>query len=88
MDNLTATVLAASKAGMSYGMYVAAHGIRYANKPVVVDGPTRICPECGEEFSMAGRYSRAIYCSPECQQRHGSKVALRRYHERKEAKKL
>ena len=87
MDNLTATAIAAGKAGMSYGQYVALHGIRCVEKPIVADVPTKICPECGKAFPRVGRRSHAVYCDPECQRIHNEKLALQRYHERKNSVK-
>lgn len=52
MDNLAATAIAAERAGMSYGKYVALHGIRCVEKPIVADVPTKICPECGKTFTV------------------------------------
>lgn len=87
MDNLSATAIAAQRAGMSYGKYVALHGIR-CSEPIVVDVPTKICPECGKEFPIAGRRWNTIYCDPECQILHGQRLALQRYYERKKAKEI
>ena len=86
MDNLAATALAAKRAGMSYGQYVALNGVRCVNKPIVVDAPTKICPECGKEFSLKGKRLGAIYCDYECQKSHNDKNALQRYYERKKGK--
>lgn len=83
MDNLSATALAARKAGMSYGQYVALNGVRFINKPIVVDVPTKICPECGNKFSLKGRRADKVYCDAECQRRFQDKRAMQRYHERK-----
>ena len=86
MDNLTATSIAAAKSGMSYGTYVAKHGIIHAGKQNSVVSTARICPECGNEFSPVGRHIKAIYCSYECRYFHDRRVAMERYHERKKTK--
>lgn len=88
MDNLTATAIAAQRAKMSYGQYVALHGIRCVEKPIVVDVPTKICEECGRKFEAVGRKSFAKYCSSECQTAHSRKMALQRYHEQKKVKEI
>ena len=83
MDNLTATAIAARKADMSYGKYVALHGIRCVSKPIETDAATKICPECGRAFSMRMRKWNTTYCDPVCQLIHNRKETAKRYHEKK-----
>lgn len=83
MDNLTATAIAAERSGMSYGKYVALHGIECSEIPTGSSAPTKICPECGSMFSMRGRKWNTTYCTPVCQMIHNRKEYLKRYHEKK-----
>ena len=87
MDNLTATILAAQKAGMSYGQYVALNGTVNAPKPKKKPKavPTRKCKECGKVFQAIGHKSVALYCSAECQITHSSREQNKRYYEKKKA---
>ena len=87
MDSLTATVLAAQNLGISYGAYVAAHGVVQPKAQPQADSAARICPECGKEFTPVGRHIRAVYCSDECRYLRNRKIALKRYHESKNVKK-
>lgn len=83
MDNLSATALAARRAGMSYGKYVALHGVRKVIEPIVIDEPKKVCKGCGKEFLANSRGRLARYCSPECQYRFSIRASLYRYHSRK-----
>lgn len=83
MDNISATAIAARRAGMSYGQYVALHGIRYSDKPILADVPTKVCPECGKEFPAKGRRANAVNCDAECQRKYNIKKESKRYYERK-----
>jgi len=82
------TVLAADRAGISYGRYVALYGIpgperrRKAEKP----RETRVCRCCGKEFSMEGRSHLSRYCSRECQYNAAKVRSLERYHEKRRNK--
>lgn len=86
MDNLTATILAAQKAGMSYGQYVALHGVKSKPKrkrKPKYPTPMKKCPECGNEFPAIGHKAVATYCSSECQEAHNRRAANKRYYEKK-----
>lgn len=83
MDNLSATALAARRAGMSYGKYVALHGVRKISEPIVVDEPTKVCNGCGKEFLANSRGRLARYCSEKCQYQHNLTVINVRYHKNK-----
>jgi hypothetical protein len=81
MDNLTATALAARKAGMSYGNYVALYGVRKVIEPIVVDEPKKLCKACGEGFY--NKRPDAVYCSDSCRAREATRRATERYRRRK-----
>lgn len=81
MDNLSATALAASRAGMSYGQYVALHGVRKVIEPIVVDEPKKFCKACGEGFY--NKRPDAVYCSDRCRTREATRRATERYRSRK-----
>lgn len=85
MDNLAATALAARRAGMSYGNYVALHGVCNQNKPIVVDEPMKLCPECRKKFPAKSRRPDAVYCSTDCQEEASRKSTLDAYYRRKKA---
>ena len=80
MDNLSATALAAKRAGMSYGKYMAMH--HKIVEPKKEPEEMRVCPWCGEKFSMKGKRKDKIYCSDSCCTRAG---VNRRYYAIKEA---
>lgn len=69
MDNITACAIAARKAGMTYGQYMATKP-----QPVKVVCPEpepepdklRICKNCGTEFDASNRAVNAVYCNPVC----------------------
>lgn len=69
MDNLTKDVLAAERAGMTYGKWKAAHPYtrpdpnRNGLKPKAT-ARVGICKICGKEFEYTGPYKAA--CSDEC----------------------
>lgn len=80
MDNLTKDVLAAEKAGMSYGHWKALHPhtdadkmprVRYP-KRAASTGYTEICPVCGRQFEVTK--NRAKYCSAECLRNRSKRV--------------
>lgn len=71
MDNLTKDVLAAERAGMSYGYWKAKHPhtdpdrmpyVRYPKQKQ--DGSFGICPVCRRQFEITK--DRSKYCSLEC----------------------
>jgi predicted nucleic acid-binding Zn ribbon protein len=69
MDNLTMDVLAAARAGMSYGQWKAKHPKTKQEpkkkKPVEVEVNTyAICPVCNKPFRPTGR--QRVMCSTEC----------------------
>jgi hypothetical protein len=79
MDNLTKDVLAAEKAGMSYGQWKAFHPhtdpdkmplIRYPKRKP--EGSSAICPVCGKQFEVTK--DRAKYCSTDCRNRRSVKA--------------
>lgn len=78
LDNITLTSIAAEKAGMSYGKYVALYGVvaEEKEKPKPKGLPW-VCPVCGKEFS--DRKGGAVYCSEQCQKRRNSGAYIRRY---------
>ena len=84
---LTLCSIAAQKAGMSYGKYMAMHGY---HPPIQADvevveapqGIIKVCPQCGKEFTQ-GKIRQKIYCSLECQKAHAQRAAKRRYRDRK-----
>lgn len=82
-DNLTLCSIAAQRAGMSYGKFIAIGGYSKVakqadeQKPEV---PTRICMHCGKVLSMEGRSHLSKYCSPECQRKASAGRALARYY--------
>ena len=85
MANLTATALAARRAGMSYGNYVALHGVINLTEPIVVDEPMKVCPECRKKFPAKSRRPDAVYCSIDCQEEASRKSTLDAYYRRKKA---
>lgn len=90
LDNLTLCALAAESAGMSYGKYMAQRQYIPPKKKVedaFEDIPSRKCKNCGQPFSMEGRSSGALYCSPECKKCYNSKIYMRKYYARKAATK-
>ena len=68
MDNLTACAIAASRAGMSYGQYMATRtGAPIIPKRVAPPVPVEemhYCKECGKPFEYGGKHRN--YCSVEC----------------------
>lgn len=66
-DYLTLCSIAAQKAGMSYGKYMAMHEYHPPIQTDVEDveapqGISKICPQCGKEFTQ-GKIKQKIYCS-------------------------
>ena len=80
MDRLTLASIAAQKAGMSYGKYMAS-----MHNPVVVDAVAvpkkRVCQYCGKEISKYAHGSRR-YCSDSCRYEAGKQSTLDLYHQR------
>lgn len=79
MDNLTRDVLAAEKAGMSYGQWKAQHPhtdpdkmpvVRRAKKPL--SHSSAICPVCGRQFEVTK--DRSKFCSVACRNNRMPKV--------------
>lgn len=67
MDNITACAIAARRAGMTYGQYMAT---RPRTARVVLPEPKpatfRACKHCGKEFDLEDRGRSALYCTTEC----------------------
>lgn len=85
LDSTTLTSIAAEKAGMSYGNYVAKFGVVQPQEAVETsDDGTKICPVCGKSF--VGRRWNAVYCSAECQIKRGSKDYMKKYREQRREK--
>ena len=67
LDNLTLNVLAAEKAGMSYGKYMA---LKYEQEqpPKMAESPSppgwKVCPYCGKKFYAT--HGNRQYCSDIC----------------------
>lgn len=82
MDSITLTCIAAEKAGMSYGKYVAMFGCMHKGeeKKIIPSIHSKVCPECGRTFSP--ETNKMKYCSKEC----CDKAAGRRYLQRKREK--
>lgn len=67
MDNLTACAIAARRAGMTYGQYMAAKPQPVRNvRPEPEFEKPRICKNCGKEFDASDRAANAVYCGPMC----------------------
>ena len=85
-DRLTILATAATKAGMSYGKYMALHGY---NPPIIRQEPddneddNAICPECGKPFHKTAKCR--VYCSFDCYSAYSRKRANRRYYEKRAA---
>lgn len=85
-DNLALCSIAAQRAGMSYGKFIAMGGyskVAMQSEKPKPEFPTRICMHCGKVFSMEGRSHLSKYCSPECQRAASGKRALARYYEKR-----
>lgn len=85
LDPLTRAVLAAEKAGMSYGKYMATHPqIPEEDDEQEEPGPAPIklernqrlgtCAQCGKPFALGFKQSNKLYCSTECRIKHGNDV--------------
>ena len=73
LDQLSKDAIAAEKAGMSYGKYMAMKEpvvFKPKNDPAVRYG---VCRCCGERFVMGKR--EKAYCNYECYNRHYSKLS-------------
>lgn len=85
MDNLSATALAAKRARMSYGNYVALYGICKQPEPILVDEPMKVCKRCGRKFPVKSRKRNAGYCSDDCRDEQSREFSAMRYQKRKKA---
>lgn len=90
LDKLTRAVLAAEKAGMSYGKYMATHpyipeeddetdlteDADEKHKPIKLQPNQRLgtCAHCGQPFVMGFKQSNKLYCSSECRIKHGNDI--------------
>lgn len=83
LDQLTQDSIAAQKAGMSYGKYMA---LQYRQPDFETDvkpeTPKRECPVCGKKISKYANGNRR-YCSDRCRYEGGKKATLERYHQKK-----
>lgn len=74
MDNLTADVLAAARAGMSYGQWKAKHpNTKPVEEKLIVRDLkpheyNRVCRVCGKNFVTTN--ARTLVCSEECKREH------------------
>ena len=92
MDQLTQDCIAARKAGMSYGKYMATMYTPPVIHPVVEVEPElaepketaikRVCKNCGKEIPRNARSDRR-HCDDECRYEWNKKLALARYHKNK-----
>lgn len=79
LDNLTINVLAAEKAGLSYGKYMA---LKYEKEqpPKMVESPSppgwKVCPHCGKKFYA--EHGKRRYCSDFCYQQANYKAQRER----------
>lgn len=81
VDSITLTSIAAQKAGMSYGQYVAKFGcVNPEEEEIIPPEGYQVCPECGKAFT--GRKGRPVYCSSECRVKHGQRKYMEKYRER------
>ena len=79
MDRLTLASIAAQKAGLSYGQYMAS----LYRPPVVeteVEPEKRVCRTCGKEISKYAHGNRR-YCSNYCQYERTKGYYREKYHE-------
>lgn len=82
LDKLTQDSIAARKAGMSYGQYMAS---LYKPPVIEVDIPDpekRYCLHCGQEIPKFAHKNRR-YCSDPCHDEARRKMSLANYHEKK-----
>lgn len=86
MDNLTRDVIRAKALGYGchYGKYKADHPNRAAEIPVKEREPerTKICQNCGNEFSLDGRKANTKYCCTFCYNQANAKRAFQRAREK------
>lgn len=82
MDSITMTSIAAEKAGISYGKYVALFGVVREREeevdPLVVP---KVCQECGRTFY--GRARNMKFCSEECRKKSDNQKFGRIYRQRR-----
>ena len=75
LDNLTINVLAAEKAGLSYGKYMALKHEK-EQPPKMVEPPPqpcwKVCPHCGKKFYA--EQGKRLYCSEFCYQQANYKA--------------
>lgn len=90
LDHLTRDVLAAEKAGMSYGQWKAKHPYTYTEeddaKTPLVAGPdwvTKTCQHCGGRFQVPPGNTNKLYCSNACQIKHNADKKMAQYHANK-----
>ena len=82
LDKLTQDSIAARKAGMSYGQYMAS---RYQPPVIEVDVPdpeARHCLHCGKEIPKWAHKNRR-YCSDPCHNEARREITLSNYHAKK-----
>lgn len=82
MDSITMTSIAAEKAGISYGKYVALFGV-VTDKEEETDSlvAPKVCQECGKTFF--GRARNMKYCSEECRKKSDNRKFGRIYRQRR-----
>lgn len=84
LDSTTLTSIAAEKAGMSYGKYVALYGVVTEEDPEIIAEAlpnVPLCVECGKP--ILHRAGRQKYCSDECMRRAGRRRCVERYRKRR-----
>lgn len=101
MDNLTRDAIAAQRAGMTYGKYMAMRDDREQKMPRQRTRPevelrkkfnpnpkipVKVCGFCGKEFPTAGRSVNCKYCGLDCANM-ANKVRSREYTRKKRALK-
>lgn len=84
LDNLTIDALAAEKAGLSYGKYMALKHEK-EQPPKMVESPSppgwKVCPHCGKKFYA--EHGKRRYCSEFCQQQANYRAHRDRIFEKK-----
>lgn len=75
LDNLATNVLAAEKAGLSYGKYMALKHEK-EQPPKMAESPSppgwKVCPQCGKKFYA--EHGKRRYCSEFCHQQANYKA--------------
>jgi hypothetical protein len=78
MDQLTKDAIAAQKAGMSYGKYMAMkEPVVIKPKPIPGVVGMRVCRNCGKEF-MVDHNRYKVYCSDQCRNEAWNKTKRER----------